>query len=627
MLLAINDRIKGWLGIAIVVLIGLPFAFFGIESYLGDNAPAYAAKVNGIEISSDYFDRTVSRQRQALLNEYDGKLPIEEKELREKALEQLINTRLMEDSTYVSGYRISDTALSQGITQAFNIDGVFNRNRFESVVGSLYMSISEYEQAFRNELRLQQVQSAIVQSNFITNRNVNLLGLLSEQTRDISVLTFNIDHFSTASKPTQEAIKVYYENNRQHFMEKETIKLDYVEITSHDLAKNISVDEADIMQMYDDYVDSVSRREERSAQHIMLNLSENSDEIKDKLESIKKEIENGSDFSELAKKYSQDTLSADDGGDLGWVAIGDMDEAFEKTLFSMNLNSISEVVSTQFGYHLIKLNEIRNKDPEPLAEKRKIFEKDLKADAVASNFYDLTERLSSIAYENPDSLDLVTDELGLDVKTTNFFSQNTGKGIADFEKIRVAAFSSLVLEQGSNSDVIEIDQDHVVVVRVNEHKPSTVILLEKVSSKIENILTLQSGREQTRKIALEVKMKLEAGGNIDNHRQEGINILSVKNLGQKDYSKVSFPSILQSAFNMPVNKDATPTYEIVNLMSGDIALLILNSVNTNNDITDDKLEIVKNEVLREYASRDISNLLSSISSKADIEKNTRILER
>ena len=636
MLQAINDRIKGWLGIVIVVLIGLPFALWGIQSYLDDTGPVYAAKVNGTEISANEFKRTVSLRRQSMLRQYGGKLPIEEKVLAEQTLTQLINQRLLEVVTFDSGYRISDVVLSERIRQIFTVDGVFDRVRFEAGVASLGMSIPMYEHSLRNELRLQQMQSAIANSSFVTKKEVNNLAALNEQTRDISVLTFNVEHFSTAADPTEEEIKQYYEENIQRFMEPEKIKVDYVEITSESLTENVEIDKAQIKKMYDEYVSSISGREERKARHILLQTSAgdstSSAAAKIKIESLRQEIENGADFAELAKKHSQDTASAAEGGDLGWVALGEMVKPFEQALFSLDLadkdkGSISEIVETQFGYHLIKLDDVRSETVESLEVKRYEFEDELKADSITSMFYDLSERLASTAYENPDSLDVVVEELELKVASTDYFTRSSGKGVADNEKVRNIAFSSLVLEQGSNSDIIEISPTHVVILRLNEHVPATAIALEVVSSRIENILKIQNGHKQTMVAVLDVKSKIEAGKSIDSLKAEGISVEVIASLGRKDNARVSDPAILHSTFDISPNQDGTPSVKEVDLVTGDVALVVLTKVNAADSIAKAKLDLVKSEAQRENALRDFSNALLYIKDKADIDINKRILEK
>ncbi|VAW50319.1 Peptidyl-prolyl cis-trans isomerase PpiD [hydrothermal vent metagenome] len=632
MLQAINDRIKGWLGIAIVILIGLPFALWGIQSYFDDAGPRYAAKVNGQEITANQFERTVSIQRQALLRQYGSELPIEEKELREKTLTQLINQRLLENVSFEKGYRVSDAVLSARIKQMFTVDGVFDRMRFEANANAMNMSIPMFENTLRNELRTKQMQAALANTSFATRHELNTLASLNEQTRDISVLTFNVDHFSTASEPSSEDLQQYYNENLSRFMMPETVTIDYVEIKSEDLAETITVDEEQIKLMYDDYVTSIKDREERKARHLLLTVAADAKEedkisARVKIESLKKKIDEGADFAQLAKENSQDTGSAVEGGDLGWVALGEMVKPFEKALFALDKGAVSNIVESQFGYHLIKLDDIRSEEVEPLGIKRYSLEEDIKADSVASMFYDRSERLASIAYENPDSLDLVVEELGLKVNTSKSFSRTKGEDVAGEEKVRNIAFSALVLQDGANSDIIEISPSHIIVLRINEHNPSKAIPLELVSSKIENIVKIKRGHEQTKTAALGVKTKIEAGESVDSVKADGISVDVIADLGRNDRLKVSDSSILYSAFDLVKSESGSPSVNVVDLVSGDVVLVVLDKVNPAENISQDKLDLVKNQYLRENSVRDFSNALLSIKENANIDKNTNIINR
>lgn len=626
MLQAINDRIKGWLGITIVILIGLPFALWGIQSYFDDSGPRYAAKVNNVEISENEFERTVSAQRQALVRQNNGVLPMEEKTLRERTLAQLINQRLLESVTLENDYRISDLVLSAKLQQLFSVDGVFDRDRLESVAMSNRMSVPMYEHTLRNELRLQQMQSAIANSAFVTKEEVNDLALLKEQTRDISVLTFNQEGFSSNTSVTAESIKQYYEENVQRFMLPEKVKVDYVEISSESLTENVEASEEQITSMYDDYLASVSGREERQASHVLLSASDDKAAALKKIESLKQEIEQGADFSEIAKKHSQDPGSAAQGGDLGWIALGEMVKPFEQALFDMEKGAVSEIVESQFGYHLIKLSDIRSETVIPLGVKRYEFEDELKSDAVASMFYDVSERLASTAYENPDSLDMVVDALELKVQTSDFFTRGEGKGVAENQKVRDIAFSSLVLEQGSNSDVIEISPTHVIVLRINEHVPAKPIPLEVVSSKIENILKTQAANKQAAAVALEVKAKIEAGEPVDSLLTEGVSMQTFTALKREDTTKVGDPMIIFNAFKMIQVDEVKVSVKKVELMTGGVALVVLNKVNMPDTVSPSQLELVKSEVSREKAMRDFSSAVLAIQKDADIDKNIRLTD-
>lgn len=630
MLQAINDRIKGWLGIVIVVLIGLPFALWGIQSYFDDAGPRFAAKVNGSEISASEFERSVSIQRQNMLRENGGKLPIEENVLRERTITQLINQRLLEDVTFQNGYRISNAVLAERIKQLFTVDGVFDRSSFESRVAGIGMSVPMYENALRNEMRLQQMQSAISNTAFVTKGEINALAKLNEQTRDISVLTFDLEQFSTAGTPSAEEIKKYYDENLQRFMVPEKVKVDYVEITSEALAESVIIDEDEISRMYEDYVASISGREERKARHILIQVSDEPDSDNAatvEIALIKSQLDAGADFSALAKQHSQDPGSAVAGGDLGWVALGDMVKPFEQSLFDMDKGAVSAVVKTQFGYHLIKLDDIRSETVEPLAVKRYEFEEELKADSVASTFYDQSERLASIAFENPDDLSLTVEDLGLKINTSEFFSRAKGEGIAADNKIRSIVFSPLVLDEGKNSDIIEISPTHVVVVRINEHVPAAAIPLDVVSSRIEGILKVQSGHEQTLAAAEAIKVKIDAGDAVDSFKADGITLKNIPALGRNDNAKVGDASILFNAFNMSPGKDDKPAVKAIDLISGDVALLVLNKVNISDTVTPAQLNRVKGDAIRINALREFSTALAAIKESADIKKNEKTIKK
>ncbi|RKZ59019.1 MAG: hypothetical protein DRQ44_14130 [Gammaproteobacteria bacterium] len=630
MLQAINDKIKGWLGIVIVVLIGLPFALWGIQSYLDDTGPRYAAKVNNIEISANEFERTVSRQRQELLRQYGGEMPVEEKALREQTLNQIINQKLLEDFTYQNSYRISDSVLSAKIKQQFSNEGIFDRERFEMIVASNGMTLPMYEAALRSELRVQQAQSALTGTSFVTKSEVSKLAAIDEQTRDIKVLTFNIDHYATSGTATAEEIKEFYESNRQRFLIPEKLKVDYVEITSDSLAGQVEIDEQQIKDMYDEYVATVGSREQRMASHILISATGAEKDVdivaRALLDELKQKLDNGADFATLAKEHSQDPGSAGDGGDLGWVSTGEMVKPFEQALFDMEKGAVSDVVQSQFGYHIIKLVDIRSEEVQPIGIKRYEFEDELKADAVASIFYDQSERLASIAYENPDNLDVAAQELGLEIKTSEYFGRFNGEGIAEDEKLRKIAFSNLVLEQASNSDIIELSPTHLVVVRMNEYVPAMPVPLETVTSKIENILKVQNGHKQAMAAALDVKTKLTAGETIDSLKAEGIFVESYTALQRKDSAKVSDVSLLNSAFEMGMAADNKTSYKVVDLTSGDVALIVLSAINNAENVSEDRLAIVKADAMRENAIHDYSSALRSIENNAKIERNIRDVE-
>lgn len=629
MLQAINDRIKGWLGIVVVVLIGLPFALWGIQSYFDDAGPRYAAKVNGVEISAAEFEYAVSAQKQRFLKQFNGQLPIEENVLREQVLNQLINQRLFEVVTFDEGYRISDVVLGASIKQQFTVDGVFDRARLDAALARSGQSAQQYEMKMRNDLRNRQAQIALAGSVVIGENNVTRLAAIEQQQREIAVVTFSVDQFAGDYQPADADIQAYYEKNQSRFMVAEKIKVDYVELTADAIASDITLEEDKIVGIYDEYVTSVSNREERRASHILITIgsdSKSSAAAKTKLATIKEKLNSGTSFAELAKEYSEDPGSAENGGDLDWVAAGDMVKPFEDALFAMNKGDVSDVVETQFGLHLIKLADIRSETIQPFGIKRYEIEEELKREAVASLFYDLSENLANKAYENPDNLDAIIDSMDVKLQTTEYFSPQQGTGIAENEKVRNIAFSADILEQGLNSDVIEISPTHIVVIRLNEYFDATPIPLEQVQSQIVTSLKAESGFQKTLDTALTVKAELESGVSLESVVAAGITLAQPVLVSRTDFAKVNDNALITAAFDMVSPNDGETIVKEVTLPTGDVALVVLTKVVTPEVIAEDAKALIKRELNQQVAVDEFSAVLSAIKAKADIEINRRLLK-
>jgi peptidyl-prolyl cis-trans isomerase D len=228
MLQAINDRIKGWLGMVIVALITLPFAFWGIQSYIGTGGEQYAAKVNDIEISKREFESNFSTQRQRLQQQFGGKLPFEDVVLKKRVMDQLINRKLLEEAANNSGYRISDGQLAENIKKVFARDGEFDREYVNQLLQSKGMSVSQMEYQLRSDMLVSQIMDAYTNTSFITDDEVQRLAELEHQLRKISVLTFDIDYFSSGIEVTEDEIKAAYKADSDRYMLPEKVSIEYV---------------------------------------------------------------------------------------------------------------------------------------------------------------------------------------------------------------------------------------------------------------------------------------------------------------------------------------------------------------------------------------------------------------
>lgn len=629
MLQAINDRIKGWLGGLVIIMITIPFAFWGIESYLGGGGKQFAAVVNDQEIPIHQFDNAYSNQLARLNQQFGSVLPFSNEQIKAQVLDQLINAVLLEEYSFSSGYRVSDASLKQNIAALFTRDGKFDRDFFENVVASNGMTISQYESRLRSELRVVQKQNAIIASAIMTDKEARQLAELTQQEREIRMIEFKLDADNPDIVVTEEEIEDYYKANAALYQTPDRISVEFVEITGDDLGDSITVDEAKLNQMYEDYRRSLEEKEERKARHILIQLGTSEDKTKEalmpRMQEIQQKLSDGESFEALAKEYSEDPGSAGQGGDLGWVATGEMVKSFEDALFSMNKGETSDIVQTQFGLHLIKLEDIRTSEVASFEDKRAEFEQELKQDIISSMFYDVSENMAVTAYENPDSLDAVVDAVNKQAEKTEFFTRDDGVGIAAHDKFRTAAFSSAVVEQGMNSDIIEISPTHVAVLRAHKYEPASSKPLAEVRAEIEQVLRNRAAHNATMAAAEAVKNKLIAGAAAEDVLEEGQVVTPAVTIKRTELRDVD-AAVVAAAFQMPYPEEGKPAVRVVELGSGDIAVLILESVTKPEAVDESQIAAVKQQRSNDIANADFDFALAAIKDEADIQRNSDLLQ-
>ncbi|MDT8453477.1 MAG: SurA N-terminal domain-containing protein [Gammaproteobacteria bacterium] len=626
MLQAINDRIKGWLGIVIVVIIALPFAFWGISSYIGNGSEQYVAKINGAEISKREFDYNLSTQRQKLQQQFGGKLPFEEAVLKQQVLDQLINRKLLEEMADSAGYTISDQQLSENIKKIFTRDGKFDRTYIDQVLQSRGMSISQMESQLRSDMQISQLIDAVTNTSFITDSEARQLAALEHQQRKISTLVFSLDHFAADVEVTEDEIKTAYEQNSNRYMLPEKVSVEYVELKSDALASEIEIDEQAITRMYNDYVASISQKEQRKARHILLKTDSDKAAVREQLLDIKKQLEEGARFEDLARNYSQDVGSAKQGGDLGWIEPGQMVKPFEDALYALEVGEVSEVVESEYGLHLIKLEEVQSEPVASLEEKRAELEKIFKQNIVSNRFYELSEIMAATAYENPESLQAIVDALDVQPKTSEYFTRDSGTDIASHEEVRAAAFSKLVLDDKSNSDVIEISPEHIVVLRVMDREPASLLPLDSVRSAIERNVRLRKAHEKTLAAADEAKARINSGEvMVKDVVAEGV-ILETSEMLTRDDTEKADPAVLEAAFSMAAPEAGKVVANDVAMYSGDVALVVLEEVRTPDDISQAQIDAIKTKVLQDLSTMEFNTVLQAIRDKAELQINPKVIQ-
>ena len=630
MLQSINDRIQGWLGWLIVALISVPFALWGIQSYLDVGGSKIVAKVNDVEITTAQYDRALSQQRARLKQMFGKNIPNNDaydQLLKKQVVGQLVTTEVMNQYANEKGFTVADASLSEAIRsiEAFKENGQFSQDLYERVINSQGMSLAGFEAIYRQELATSHIQNTIMASAISTDAEIKQEWELINQHRNVSFVEFKVADFLKQSVVSDEEANQYYQEKSFRFMNPEQVSVQYIELKAEQLENEIPVSEEDIKQHYDAYVADTLSNEQRKASHILVNLTSDAsadDQKKalDKINSVKSELDSGSAFAELAKKHSDDEGSAVNGGDLGLVSKGMMVKPFEDSLFALKKGQISEVVRSEFGYHIIKLDSIQTPKIESLALKKASIEKELKESGVQNLFYERAEVMANLAYENPESLDLAAEQLKLEIKKSTLFTRASGTGIASNEKVRNTAFQESIIKENLNSDAVEISNKHVVVIRVNEHKPSTAKSFDEVKSAIfAELNNVKAKQLASEKAALLIERLQQNSSNqgwksVSTEYKSNTKKLNLVKRDNKDADR----KVIQAAFKLSKPETDQFSFKQVAMSNGNAAVVVVHNV-TNVAGDNEKVAKAASKKLQDQiANQEFSAVVAKIKSQAEI---------
>ena len=634
MLQAISDRVKGWLGWAIVLLISIPFALWGIQQYLGGGAESYVVKVNDTEITSSDYDAALARQRARFQAMFGGSLPMDEafeSVLKKRVLDQLIVEELLYQQVAKSGYWVSDTQLAKQIhdIEEFQLDGNFDRELYERVLRSQGLSPAFFEQQYRQSLMVDQLRRGVMGTAFIPNEQLNRLHQLENQVRKVDYLKFGIERFMNEEAISDEAVQDYYQQHVENFMTPEQLSVSYVELTGDMLKSEVAVDEDNLRRKYDEYAQAQANVEQRKARHILVEApegisSEEESAKKQQIEDLLKRIEMGESFVELAKNESDDVGSASEGGDLGWVVRGTMVEPFEDALFSLEKGSISKPVRSQFGYHLIQLEDIKTAEVKTFEEMRASLDANVRNEQADKLFYERAELMANLAFENPETLEPLADALNGAIKETSLFTRVEGEGIATDSKVRQAAFSATVLNEGLNSEVIELGPRHAVVVRRSQRVAAKPRPVEEVKAEIIATIREEQAREMARNAAQAALSKLESGNTMEALTAD--NQADLVQLGEVTRKDTQVDSrIVRTAFGLARPADSAASYGVSEIAQGYAVVRVSAVTEAATSLDEGSLSSLRAQVEASEANQEFLGLVEFLRSQADIRFAKEVL--
>jgi len=627
MLQNIRDKAQGWIAWAIVILISIPFALWGIQSYLGGGAESVVAKVNGDEISERALDQRLHNFREELRarlgDAYRPEL-INDKRMRQEVLRQMVNEDVILQASHDLGLRVGDPLVRQAIMEigAFQKDGRFDQATFERYARMQGLTSGGFEQRIRRAILTEQLSQAIRTSAFVTKREIQEVLRLQNQTRDLGYFIVNPDDFQSSESIPESEIAAYYDQHQEEFRVPEKVKLEYILLNAEMAGGTVVVDDAALRGFYENHQENYGQPEQRQASHILIRLDADADqaavaEAEQKISALREHLQQGEDFAELAKANSEDPGSAEAGGDLGYFGKGIMDPAFEEAAFSLQQGEVSEPVRSSFGFHLIKVTGIKPSSVKPFEEARTQVEQDYRKAEGERLYFEMAEKLADLSYEDPGSLQPAASELNLKVETSDWISADQATGVLSSPKVLAAAFSDDVLQERNNSELIELDKEQSLVLRVVDYQQSSIQPLAEVSESIAASLQKQHATELARKEAEELLATLETDKDIADLADQ-YRVKRKTNLTRMD--KVVPPSLLKEVFRLPHPAEDKPITGMIQLATGGFAVYSLYGVKeTNTSEIDGQSEArMQSNMQRRVGEMQYESLVADLQGRADI---------
>ena len=633
MLQSIRDKVSGWVPKVLFLSLVVVFVFWGIELRSVTSAPDSAAEVNGDSIKLSTVKNAWQQRRSELQEQIKGEIPeAQQKQEQDELMNQLVRTKLLQQRTESLGFRASDKDVAQEIRslEPLQVDGKFSRERYATALLQRGLNEAQFESDVRSELEARHLQNGIVGTAFMTAKELARAQALLDEKRDIDYVILPAKAYISGVKVNDNDVTAWYEKHKNEYLTTESVKLQYVELNMADSATEVSVDEAALREHYEKIKDRYSVAERRRARHILFAINKDIDDAaaKKQADEVLAKLKAGGDFDALAKQYSKDPGSASKGGDLGWAGRGQYVKPFEDALFALKPGELSAPVKSEFGYHIIRLEEVEGGTSKTFDQVRAEVESDYKNDRVRSVFYEKTQKLADAAFAKLTELDSVAKEFNTTVKTVSEFTRQGGGVFGNDSQVIDAAFSESVLEKGENSPLVTLGEDRALVLRVSDHVMPAQKPLEAVRADVVAKLTDQLAKSAAEKQGQEVLTQLNAGSLTWTAINKRLPVAPVgkKTLGRS--ATIEQPVILKTAFaisrtDVVAGKSA---YRSVVLSNGDYALIAVSSVQSGSVGSDEAIKSriaeLRTTQAQKVGTNDLSGYLQELRRNSKIKIST-----
>ncbi|MDF1756887.1 MAG: SurA N-terminal domain-containing protein [Legionellaceae bacterium] len=623
MLQKLNERIQGVVAWVIIILVSLTFTLFGVDYFLQSRHSSDAkAKVNGQEISKQDFD--LHFRRNAQLQDISQLNTSNEAHLKQQVLNDMIVNSLSVQAANNNGFSVSKNQVNTSIVSIpqFQEKGRFSQMRYtQALSGALYTPDS-FQQEVKQGMLINQQRFALIGTEFALPVELKQFIKLYMQKRDYSYLTIPLEQFTSQVKVSDAEINSFYKKHQKEYLSPEMVSIDYVRVSMDEIKRNIKLSEEQLVQYYEDNKNNYLMPMQWRVAHILLKPSDSTfqslEAVKEQANKLSEHLrESPGEFSDNIKLVSADKSSVD--GVLPWIVAGNSE--YDKHLLNFTIpNQVSKPIKLGSGYEILKLIEYKPATIKPFAEVKDLIKEQMQIELTQRKYTELLEKLADLSYQTPDSLDMVGKLLDLSVEHSSLFNKDGGDTeITKNSKIIKAAFSEEVLESGNNSEPVQLNNDSVLVLRVNKHIPSVVkeladvrpLIVEKIKVKKSKLLAKEYGQK-----VMSNQKALSRRDIVKN----GSNLLSWQKVTQvgRDVNTVD-PSINELAFELSSSGDKYGS----SLPNGDFVIVYLEQIHPGSIDSLDKEQIssLTQQIESSYGLMDYNLYINGLMEQAKIVKN------
>ncbi|MBL4773207.1 MAG: SurA N-terminal domain-containing protein [Alcanivoracaceae bacterium] len=632
MLRDIKQKSSG-LGAKIIMgLLIIAFAFWGVSGSILSAGNDSAATVNGEKISIADFNQANQSARNRLVSQFGDNLGNEYFDsisFKRGVMKQIVDSELLKQEAVKFDYDVSPSKVKKYIESSpgLQVDGKFSKEAYANFLAQVNKSAELLQRDIKEDIKRSALPLMISQSSFSLNSEVENQYRLSKQKRSFNYLEISSKDFEAKVEVSEEEINSHFNEFGQDYMTTELLSVNYIELSTADLLNNIEISEDDLLTYYEARKATLMTSEKRNAQHILLPVSGNETEVKQEILKVAARIDNGEDFAELAIEISQDPGSAKNGGDLGWVSKGDMVEAFDEKLFTMNVGEISEPVLSSFGYHIIKLLEIKIPEITPLNESRDTLTAELKEEKAEEEFLSKADELYTLIIDSDNVLELAAENSGLEMKSTELFARGRGLGVAANQNFAVIAFSEAVKLDNETSEMIDLGENHIAYLHILEHQSPVIKKLEEVSESILNKLKSEKSLDLAKQNVKEFIEKIKSGEtNLSDIATELNKTIAEAVEVERVGSQHPF-NLVKNVFSLKYDEE-NPEVTSVESSANTFALVDMKSIDNADSaaLSDDEKLNISSQIERTVSNNELVEITSELRNAASININEKIYE-